>query len=231
MTILSNSSLEKRLRQNKFVLSKRIYRLVKDVRADLTFSLFKKKYSRSHQKSLKLFFRTAKFGLRKVSLFKRSLIEKRRLKIYYGFFKEKQLKRVIKRLSKSLFFHRIEFFIENFIQRLGFFRRSYFFARQFVIFGHVLVNSKLVLANRFQLKPGQIVSFTSKTTDYLYFWFQTVKNQTNPSAYFRNFFTQYVEFSPSLFCFVLVSYPIETSYHHSFRVGTDGLSFAFRQIR
>lgn len=105
-------------------------------------------------------------GVRSYSRYGRQLREKQKVKRMYGVL-EKQFIRYIKRALKSkgntgeLLLSLLERRLDNTIYRAGF-AASRSAARQLVSHRHVLVNGRKVNIPSFEVKPGDIVTLTSK---------------------------------------------------------------------
>lgn len=106
-------------------------------------------------------------GRKKVSEYGLQLIEKQKIKAYYGIF-ERQLRRYMEKSEKSkgvtgtVLLQQLECRLDNVVYRMGF-GRSIRQARQFVSHGHILVNGKKVDIPSCGLKKGDVVSVCEKS--------------------------------------------------------------------
>lgn len=106
-------------------------------------------------------------SLGKQSDYGRQLLEKQKLKAYYGIL-EKQFKLYVDEALSSLgnpsenLIQRLECRLDNIVYRLGFgstLRQS----RQMVVHGHILVNGKKVDIPSYKVNPGDIISLKEKS--------------------------------------------------------------------
>lgn len=120
--------------------------------------------------------RDYRMGKRKrVSEYGRQLVEKQKLRIFYGL-KEKQFRRyinkVLRRLSRKdqdqLLIQQLESRLDNIVYRLGF-ADSRGRARQLVSHGHFLVNGKKVDRPSYLLKLGDKVTVREKSKNVAIF--------------------------------------------------------------
>lgn len=120
--------------------------------------------------------RDNRMGRRKrVSEYGRQLVEKQKLRIFYGL-KEKQFRRyinkVLRRLSREnrdqLLIQQLESRLDNIVYRLGF-ADSRGRARQLVSHGHFLVNGKKVDRPSYLLKLGDKVTVREKSKNVAIF--------------------------------------------------------------
>jgi len=108
---------------------------------------------------------------RKVSEFKKRLIEKQRLRFSY-WVSEKQFRNYVKEAFKKpgipgeTLISLLERRLDNVVYRLGF-APTLLAARQLVAHGHVLVNGRKVNRPSYTLKPGEALSLKERTTKML----------------------------------------------------------------
>ena len=104
---------------------------------------------------------------RKVSEFKKRLIEKQRLRFSY-WVSEKQFRTYVKEafqqpgIPGETLISLLERRLDNVIYRLGF-APTFLAARQLVVHGHVLVNSRKVDRPSYALRPGEVVELKEKS--------------------------------------------------------------------
>jgi small subunit ribosomal protein S4 len=104
---------------------------------------------------------------RKMSDFKKRLIEKQRLRFSY-WVSEKQFRNYVKEAFKKpgipgeTLISLLERRLDNLVYRFGF-TPTLLAARQLVVHGHVLVNGRKVDRPSYTLRPGEMVSFREKT--------------------------------------------------------------------
>lgn len=109
-----------------------------------------------HGKKLKR--RTSEFGLQ--------LREKQKAKEVYGML-EKQFKKLVNNVSaqkgdtEELLISLLERRLDNLVYRLGF-AKSRFMARQLVSHGHIKVDDKKMTIPSFEVKPGDVISVSTK---------------------------------------------------------------------
>jgi len=104
----------------------------------------------------------AKKGRRRASEYGTQLREKQKAKVMYGLF-EKQFKQLVQTVSaqkgdtEELLLSLLERRLDNIVYRLGL-AKSRMMARQIVVHGHVLVNSKRMTIPSYEVKLGDIIS-------------------------------------------------------------------------
>ncbi|WP_294343406.1 30S ribosomal protein S4 [uncultured Clostridium sp.] len=104
---------------------------------------------------------------KKLSSYGTQLLEKQRLRAYYGIY-EKQFRNYVKKALKEkdltgyALIKMLECRLDNIVYRLGF-ASSIAQARQMVNHGHILVNGKKVDIPSFQVSVGDVVSLKSKS--------------------------------------------------------------------
>lgn len=104
---------------------------------------------------------------RKPSEYALQLIEKQKIKAYYGIM-ERQLQRYFVMASKAegktgaMLIIKLECRLDNLVYRLGF-ANSIRMARQMVTHGHIEVDGKRVSIPSFAVKPGQTISLREKS--------------------------------------------------------------------
>lgn len=104
---------------------------------------------------------------KKLSDYGVQLLEKQRLKSYYGVM-EKQFRNYYKKASKeegstgATLIRLLECRLDNLVYRLGF-ATSVAQARQMVVHGHMLVNGSKVDIPSYNIKPGDIISLREKS--------------------------------------------------------------------
>lgn len=104
---------------------------------------------------------------RKLSPYGLQLLEKQRLRAYYGVL-EKQFRNYVKKAEKSkestgiALIQMLECRLDNLVYRLGF-ANSIRQARQMVVHGHILVNGKKVDIPSYSVKVGEEVSLREKS--------------------------------------------------------------------
>lgn len=117
----------------------------------------------NHPKALERDMKTHK----KLSEYGQQLLEKQRLKAYYGVL-EKQFKRYVlealksKQKSEEVLIQNLERRLDNMTYRLGF-ASTLRQARQLVVHGHILVNGKKVDIPSFRVTIGDTLSITEKS--------------------------------------------------------------------
>jgi small subunit ribosomal protein S4 len=108
---------------------------------------------------------------RKMSDYKKRLIEKQRLRFSY-WVSERQFRNYVKKafkkkgISGETLLSLLERRLDNVIYRLGF-APTLLSARQLVIHGHVLVNGRKVDRSSYALRPGEVVSIREKSKKML----------------------------------------------------------------
>ena len=114
-----------------------------------------------HPKAMERYGSTGKPG-KKISEYGRQLIEKQKIKAYYGLL-ERQFVRYLRRSEKSkevtgtALLKQLECRLDNIVYRIGF-ARSIRQARQFVSHGHILVNGRRVDIPSYGVKPHEVIS-------------------------------------------------------------------------
>lgn len=110
---------------------------------------------------------------RKLSDYGKQLLEKQRLKAYYGVL-EKQFKRYVEKAKKSsditgdALVISLECRLDNMVYRMGF-ANSIRQARQMVSHGHIVVNSRKVDIPSFGVSLGDEISLTEKSRSIPFF--------------------------------------------------------------
>jgi small subunit ribosomal protein S4 len=110
---------------------------------------------------------------KKLSTYGAQLLEKQRLRAYYGVL-EKQFRRYVEKANKSrgvtgeALVKLLECRLDNMIYRMGF-ARSIRQARQMVVHKHVLVNGKRVDRPSYQIKEGDQISLAEKSRQMEFF--------------------------------------------------------------
>lgn len=126
----------------------------------------------NHPKALKRVSAQAQKGGRpgrKVSEYGLQLMEKQKIKAYYGVL-ERQFVRYYQRAQKSAemtgvaMLKGLETRLDNLVYRIGF-GRSIRQSRQIVNHGHILVNGKKVDIPSYACKPGDVISLREKSRD------------------------------------------------------------------
>jgi len=108
---------------------------------------------------------------RKVSEFKKRLIEKQRLRFSY-WVSEKQFRNYVKKAFKKpgipgeTLLSLLERRLNNVVYRLGF-TPTLLAARQLVVHGHVLINGRKVDRPSYTLRPGEVVELKEKSRKML----------------------------------------------------------------
>ena len=104
---------------------------------------------------------------RKMSEYGKQLMEKQKLKAYYGMM-EKQFSTYVEQALSSKenpgekLVQRLEQRLDNIVYRLGF-GNSLRQARQMVVHGHILVNGKKVDKPSYRVSPGEVISLRKKS--------------------------------------------------------------------
>ena len=104
---------------------------------------------------------------RKISYNGRQLMEKQKVKYYYGI-REKQFRRfyeIAERMRGQTgenLLKLLESRLDNVVYRLGF-GKSHRHARQLVVHGHILVNGKKVDRPSYLVKPGDVIEVREKS--------------------------------------------------------------------
>ena len=103
---------------------------------------------------------------KKLSNYGRQLLEKQRLRAFYGLM-EKKFRRYVEESAQEdgvtgeNLIKKLESRLDNLVYRAGF-ARSIRQARQMVVHGHILVNAERVDIPSYQLKPGDSISLRKK---------------------------------------------------------------------
>ncbi|GAB6075619.1 30S ribosomal protein S4 [Desulfurobacterium crinifex] len=106
---------------------------------------------------------------RKISYYGRQLMEKQKVKYYYGI-RERQFRRfyeIAERMRGQTgenLLKLLESRLDNVVYRLGF-GKSHRHARQLVVHGHILVNGKKVDRPSYLVKPGDIIEVKERSRD------------------------------------------------------------------
>jgi len=106
---------------------------------------------------------------RKISYYGRQLMEKQKVKYYYGI-RERQFRRfyqIAERMRGQTgenLLKLLESRLDNVVYRLGF-GKSHRHARQLVVHGHILVNGKKVDRPSYLVKPGDVIEVKEKSRD------------------------------------------------------------------
>ena len=109
----------------------------------------------------------------KVSEYGKQLIEKQKVKAYYGIL-ERQLNRYFKLASKSsgktgaALIQLLEMRLDNLVYRMGF-ANSIRMARQMVSHRHIRVDGRIINIPSFEVKVGQVLSLDEKAQKNEYF--------------------------------------------------------------
>ncbi len=126
---------------------------------------------------------------KKKSPYGEQLLEKQKLRLTYGML-EKQFYRTFERASgmhgntADNFLIQLESRLMTLVYRLGL-GRSIFDARQLISHGHVTVDGRRVDIPSYHVRPGQVISISSKTKekDRIKNAIETRTNATNPTPY------------------------------------------------
>ncbi len=106
---------------------------------------------------------------RKISYYGRQLMEKQKVKFYYGV-RERQFRRFYEMAERMRgqtgenLLKLLESRLDNVVYRLGF-GKSHRHARQLVVHGHILVNGKKVDRPSYLVKPGDVIEVKEKSRD------------------------------------------------------------------
>ncbi|ADU96257.1 30S ribosomal protein S4 [Thermovibrio ammonificans] len=106
---------------------------------------------------------------RKISYYGRQLMEKQKVKYYYGV-REEQFRRFYEMAERMRgqtgenLLKLLESRLDNVVYRLGF-GKSHRHARQLVVHGHILVNGKKVDRPSYLVKPGDVIEVKEKSRD------------------------------------------------------------------
>ncbi|WP_034439493.1 30S ribosomal protein S4 [Clostridium ihumii] len=110
---------------------------------------------------------------KKLSPYGVQLLEKQRLKAYYGVL-EKQFSNYVKKATKDTdptgyaLLKRLECRLDNLVYRLGF-ANSIRQARQMVVHGHILINNKKVDIPSYSVEIGEVISLKESSRNNLLF--------------------------------------------------------------
>lgn len=124
---------------------------------------------------------------KKLSPYGTQLLEKQRLKAYYGVL-EKQFSNYVKKATKDTdptgyaLIKRLECRLDNLVYRLGF-STSIRQARQMVVHGHILVNNKKVDIPSYTVDIGDIISLREKSKTNPLFKETFIDNSLNLHQY------------------------------------------------
>lgn len=124
---------------------------------------------------------------KKLSPYGTQLLEKQRLKAYYGVL-EKQFSNYVKKATKDTdpagyaLIKRLECRLDNLVYRLGF-STSIRQARQMVVHGHILVNNKKVDIPSYTVDIGDIISLREKSKTNSLFKETFIDNSLNLHQY------------------------------------------------
>lgn len=122
-----------------------------------------------HPKAMDRATNTSSRDSKKLSDYGTQLLEKQRLKAYYGVL-EKQFSRYVNKALNAgsnpgpIFLTNLETRFDNMVYRMGF-ARSIRQARQLVNHGHFLVNGKKVDRPSYAIKAGDIIALKEKSRD------------------------------------------------------------------
>ncbi len=106
---------------------------------------------------------------RKISYYARQLMEKQKVKYYYGV-REEQFRRFYQMAERMRgqtgenLLKLLESRLDNVVYRLGF-GKSHRHARQLVVHGHILVNGQKVDRPSYLVKPGDVIEVKEKSRD------------------------------------------------------------------
>ncbi len=106
---------------------------------------------------------------RKISYYGRQLMEKQKVKFYYGI-REGQFRRFYEMAERMRgqtgenLLKLLESRLDNVVYRLGF-GKSHRHARQLVVHGHILVNGQKVDRPSYLVKPGDVIEVKEKSRD------------------------------------------------------------------
>lgn len=110
---------------------------------------------------------------RKMSTHGEQLLEKQRLRAYYGV-KEKQFVRYVAKAKRSksmtgeALVTMLECRLDNLVYRMGF-AKSLRQARQMVVHGHIRINGNKVDRPSYSVTPGEVISLSDKARDMVIF--------------------------------------------------------------
>ena len=124
---------------------------------------------------------------KKLSPYGTQLLEKQRLKAYYGVL-EKQFSNYVKKATKSkdstgtALIQMLECRLDNLVYRLGL-ASSIRQARQMVVHGHILVDGKKVDIPSYGVSVGQVISLRGKSRNNVLFKESFLSNALSQFAY------------------------------------------------
>ena len=124
---------------------------------------------------------------KKLSPYGTQLLEKQRLKAYYGVL-EKQFSNYVKKATKSkdstgtALIQMLECRLDNLVYRLGL-ASSIRQARQMVVHGHILVDGKKVDIPSYGVSVGQVISLREKSRNNILFKESFLSNALSQFAY------------------------------------------------
>ena len=124
---------------------------------------------------------------KKLSPYGTQLLEKQRLKAYYGVL-EKQFSNYVKKATKSkestgtALIQMLECRLDNLVYRLGL-ASSIRQARQMVVHGHILVDGKKVDIPSYGVSVGQVISLREKSRNNVMFKESFLSNALSQFAY------------------------------------------------
>ncbi|MDU2197858.1 MAG: 30S ribosomal protein S4 [Peptostreptococcaceae bacterium] len=124
---------------------------------------------------------------KKLSPYGTQLLEKQRLKAYYGVL-EKQFSNYVKKATKSkdstgtALIQMLECRLDNLVYRLGL-ASSIRQARQMVVHGHILVDGKKVDISSYGVSVGQVISLREKSRNNVLFKESFLSNALSQFAY------------------------------------------------
>ena len=124
---------------------------------------------------------------KKLSPYGTQLLEKQRLKAYYGVL-EKQFSNYVKKATKSkdstgtALIQMLECRLDNLVYRLGL-ASSIRQARQMVVHGHILVDGKKVDIPSYGVSVGQVISLREKSRNNVLFKESFLSNALSQFAY------------------------------------------------
>lgn len=124
---------------------------------------------------------------KKLSPYGTQLLEKQRLKAYYGVL-EKQFSNYVKKATKSkestgtALIQMLECRLDNLVYRLGL-ASSIRQARQMVVHGHILVDGKKVDIPSYGVSIGQVISLREKSRNNIMFKESFLSNALSQFAY------------------------------------------------
>ncbi|NSB16024.1 30S ribosomal protein S4 [Clostridium beijerinckii] len=140
-----------------------------------------------HPKAMKRANNGSARNAKKLSAYGLQLLEKQRLRAYYGVM-EKQFASYVRKALKDkeptgyALIKRLECRLDNLVYRLGF-SSSIAQARQMVVHGHILVNGKKVDIPSFEVNIGDIISLKEKSRNNDLFRDTFLSNTLNTYPY------------------------------------------------